>query len=406
MMQTRGTRPFGFVETYWDVLSTPVDRRLAVVSLLSKIPYSMFAVSSVLLLSPRYSYGAAGSAAGVMLVATAVTSPLRGRLVTGRSGRAVLLLCLVGHLLGVAGLVVGAAERLPFVVVLVAACAAGLFVPPVGILLRSHWTATDRRRGRPSGNAMESALMDATLITGPVLATWLSVSTRPEVPFVAIGVLTTVAVLLLAAPVSGGVPTATPLTSSVPWASRSLFAAFGALFLFAAALSAVEIALPIHAQQQGVTGYSGWFLASMSIGSIVGALLLGTSSTVASVKLPVLLAGFAAGACLLGLAMSVSPIAVLAACPIAGLAIGTTFARFYGGLGELTPAGADGVVQGWATSVTMVGFAVGSAAGAALAGAHGAPAFLFLSPVAGLAAIVLVTSARTTPTGTHPEGQR
>ncbi|HWO65750.1 MAG TPA: MFS transporter [Umezawaea sp.] len=406
MAQTRGTRPFGFVETYRDVLSTPVDRRLAVVSLLSKIPYSMFPVSSVLLLSPRYSYGAAGAAAGVMLVATAVTSPPRGRLVTGRSGRAVLLLCLLAYLTSVTGLVVGAAERLPFAVVLLAACAAGLSVPPAGILLRSHWTAADRRRGRPSGNAMESALMDATLITGPVLATWLSVSARPEAPFVAIGVLTAAAVLLLAVPVGGGAPTSTPPGSSVPWASRSLFAAFGALFLFAVALSAVEIALPVHAQQQGVAGYSGWFLASTSIGSIVGALVLGVSSTLASVDLPALLAGFAAGTCLLGLAMSVSPIAVLAACPIAGLAIGTTFARFYGRLGELTPTGADGVVQGWATSVTMVGFAVGSAAGAALAGAHGAPAFLFLSPVAGLAAIVLVPPARTAPTGTHPEGQR
>jgi MFS family permease len=398
MTETRGTRPSGFVETYRDVLSTPVDRRLAFVSLLSKIPYSMFPVSAVLLLSPRYSYGAAGAAAGVMLVASAVSSPLRGRLVSGRSGRTVLLLCLAGYLAGVTGLVVGASERLPLAVVLLSCCVAGLCAPPVGIVLRAHWTAADRRRGRPSGNAMESALMDVTLITGPVLATWLSVSLRPALPFVVVGVLTTAAVLLLSAPVGG---TSAPRHGG-PWASWPLIGVFGALFLFAAALSAVEIALPIHAQQHHITSYSGWFLASMSVGSIVGALVLGISPALAKMGLPTLLGGFAAGACLLGLAMPVSPIAVLAACPLAGLAIGTTFARFYGVLGDLTPTGADGVVQGWATGVTMTGFAVGSAAGAALAGAHGAPAFLFLSPVAGVAAVLLLSLARPT----HPEEQR
>ncbi|MFD9734840.1 MFS transporter [Umezawaea sp. NPDC059074] len=392
MTGTRGTRPFGFVDTYRDVLATPVDRRLALVSVLSKLSYGMFPVSAVLLLSQRYSYGAAGGAAGVMLLATAVSSPARGRLVTGRSGRAVLLLCLAGYLAGVTGLVAGASERLPFVVVLLSSFVAGLCAPPVGIVLRAHWTAADRRRGRPSGNALESALMDITLITGPVLATWLSVSLRPALPFVAVGVLMAAAVLLLSAPV--GVTSAVTPHRDGPWVSRPLLAVFGALFLFAAALSAVEIVLPIHAQQQHVTGYSGWFLASMSLGSIAGALVLGALPT--RVGLPPLLGGFAAGACLLGLAMPVSPIAVLAACPLAGLAIGSTFARFYGVLGEMTPAGADGSVQGWATGVTMTGFAVGNAAGAALAGAHGAPAFLFLSPVAGAAAVVLLSLAKTT----------
>lgn len=390
MTGTRGARAPGLVATYRDVLAMPVARRLALVSLLSKFPFGMFPVSTVLLLSPRYSYGSAGAAVGVAMLANAVSSPMRGRIGVRRSGRAALLLCLAGYLTGMAVLAAGASQRLPLVVILLSAAATGACLPPVGILLRAHWTAVDRDRGGHAANAMESALVDITLVTSPVLATYLGVTWSPVLPFVAIGGLMAVSVLLLSAMVVPTPPARAAEPASVRQRTGALSAVFGAQLLFCAGLSAVEVALPIFAQQQHVTSNSGWYLAGLSAGSIVGALLLGASTALAKTGLPTLLGAFAAGTCLLGLAMAVSPVAVLVACPLAGLAIGTTFSRFYGAIGELTPVGGDGRVQGWATSVTTIGFAIGDTAGAALAGAHGALAFLFLTPLAGVVASTFV----------------
>ena len=380
----------GFVATYREALSTRAARRLALVSLLSKIPYNAFPVTAVLLLSPRYSYGEAGTAVSVMLFANAVSSPLRGRLSTTRRARLVLTVCLLGYLVGVTGLAFAAVQRLPIAAVLVAAAVIGVFLPPVGIQLRVRWAAADRGRSRPTGNAIESALMDITLIGAPVLASWLSVVAVPGFPFVVIGVLMAVAVALLLPVVRDGLP---PPVAVGRW-NVALVLVFGAQFLYCAGLSAIEVTLPIYAQQQHAVAYSGWLLAGLSLGSIVGALVLGTSRALARAGTATLLGAFAVGACVLGVATTVSPVAVLVVSPVAGLAVGTAFTRFYTTIDAATPPGGEGAVQGWTASVTMVGFSAGTAVGAAVAGAHGATAALVVAPVAGAAAIVLTLGAR------------
>ncbi|WP_433558382.1 MFS transporter [Pseudonocardia xinjiangensis] len=395
------------VATYREVLSTAVDRRLAVVSLLSKIPFGMFSVSTVLLVSPSYSYGAAGGAVSVMLLANAVSSPLRGNLSRGRSGRAVLLLCLAGYVAGLGGIVLGTTEHLPLTLVLASAVLVGLFLPPISIQLRAHWTAADRARSRPSASAMESALVDFTLITAPALGSWLSVSVMPTVPFTVMGGLMVLSVLLLARAIEVDVPSAHAGHEPARPQSRrtGLFVVFSTLFLFCAALSAIEVALPIYAQQQHTAASSGWYLAGLSLGSIAGALLIGVSSTLAKVSMPMLLGVFASGACLVGLAMVVSSTAVLFACPVAGVAIGTTFSRFYSVIGAATPRGGEVRVQGWANSVTMTGFALGTVASAALAGARGAQALLFLAPAAGAVSAALAFVARRRATTDRHRGR-
>lgn len=383
------TAATGSIATYREVLAAPGARRLAVASLVSKFPISMFPVSGVLLMSPRYSYAEAGTAVGAMLLANAVSSPLRGRLAATGSGR-VLRRCLAGYLAGLAGLVLAAAGRLPFGWVVLSVVTIGLCFPPVSILLRTHWTSVDRARGRSSANALESALMDVTLITGPVLATWLSTSLSPLLPFALIGALMAGAVVLLLT--LHREPTERPGPPTGHWRaplrSRPLRAVFGAQFLFCAALSATEVMLPVYAQQQHVASHSGWYLAGLSVGSIVGALGLGAHDALARTELPGLLAVFVSGCVLLGLAMEVAPAAVLLVCPLTGLAVGSTFARLFTAIGALTPPGCDSETQGWANSMTTVGFAAGASAGASLAGAYGAGAFLLLSPVAGGTAVL------------------
>ncbi|MEW2545135.1 MFS transporter [Streptomyces sp. NPDC047002] len=385
----------GLLATYRDVLAAPGATRLAAASILSKWPISMFPVSVMLLVSPGYSYAGAGAVVAAMLVANAASSPLRGRQAARRGARAVLRTCLAGYLAGLAGIAVAAACSAPLPLVLAAAVLMGAFFPPASILLRSHWTAVDRGGRRSSANALESALMDLSLITGPILASWLSTSLSPVLPLVVIGALMTLAVLLLSAlpdrrPAS---PQATDRSRPAPGAPLVLLLC--AQFLFCAALAATEVSLTVYAQRQHAAAYSGWLLAGLSVGSIVGALVLGRLPGARATALPVLLVLLAAGTGGVGAALYLPPAAVAAVCVPAGLAIGSVFARFFTVLGAATPPGADHEVQGWANSMTTIGFAAGSFGGAALGDALGTPALLLATPTAALLAAYLTTRART-----------
>ncbi|MFI7347270.1 MFS transporter [Streptomyces sp. NPDC049936] len=365
---------------------------------MSKWPISMFPISVLLLAPPRYSYTEAGAVVAVMLLANAVSGPTRGRQATRRGPGPVLRVCLVGYLVGITGIGLCATlgEPLPFL--LASALLMGAFFPPASILLRSHWTAVDRDLGHlTSANALESALMDLSLITGPVLAGWLSTSFAAVLPLAVIGALMALAVVLLTA-----LPDRTDHATSVsPVPERAagilrapLVMLFAAQFLFCAALAATEVSLPIYAQQRFQASASGWFLAALSTGSMVGALALGLLRGSRLTRLPALLVFLAAGTCGVGAAMSLRPLVVALACVPAGLVVGSIFARFFSVVGTVTPPGTDHEVQGWANSMTTVGFAGGSFGGTALAEAFGMTALLLCAPVLALVAAALSAPAQ------------
>jgi MFS family permease len=382
----------GLLATYLDLLSVPGARQLALTSLVSKLSISMLPISALLLLSSRYSYAEAGLSAGVLQLANAVSSPVRGRLAARYPVRVLLPLCLAGCLAGLTGLLLTASATAAFGYVLLCGTVMGLCFPPISMLLRTYWTALDRTRARPSANALESALMDVTLITGPVLAAWLSTSVGPVPAFAAVGVLMAAGVVLLLT-VKDAQNLLRAGGGTGHWArplrSRALLCVFAAQFLFCAALAATEVALPVSAQQNHAAAFSGWYLAGMSVGSIVGALALGAVPALGRAGLPGLLGAFAAGLWLLAAVMGSGPWVLLLACPVTGIAVGSTFATLYTRIGTLTPPGSDNETQGWANAMTAVGFACGASVGGVVAGANGASAALVTAGATALAAALL-----------------
>lgn len=388
----------GPLAAYRDVLAVPGAKRLATASLVAKWPISMFPVSVLLLVPPRYSYGQAGAVVAAVLLANAISSPIRGRQAARHGAHRVLRICLAGYVTGIAGIGALAAFTAPLPFVLAAALLMGSFFPPAGILLRSHWTVVDRERGRASANALESALMDLSLITGPVLAGWLSTSFAPVLPLALNAVLMTLAVVLLTKlPDRAAAPPVPAEGRHRSVLNAPLYRLFGAQFLFCAALAATEVSLPVYAQQQHAASASGWFLAGLSAGSIIGTLALGRLRSARATRLPTLLVLLAAGTSGIGAAMLLGPFAVALVCIPAGLAIGSVFASYFTVLGSVTPPGTDHEVQGWANSMNTVGFATGSFGGAALAEAFGASALLLSAPAAAVAASAL--AARSSRTG-------
>ncbi|MFK0023283.1 hypothetical protein [Streptomyces sp. NPDC090798] len=156
----------------------------------------MFSIAVLLFASPKYSASGAALGAGTMLLASAISGPLRGRLVVrGRRGP-VLGCCLAGHLAGMTGLVLAVSAHMPIVFFLGAATVAGLCFPPVGALFLAYWNeAAPTAASRVSANSLESALIDFTLVTGPLVATLLSTACSRFCVFVLSGIDMAVVVL-------------------------------------------------------------------------------------------------------------------------------------------------------------------------------------------------------------------
>ncbi len=129
-----------------------------------------------------------------------------------------------------------------------------------------------------------------------------------------------------------------------------------------AALSATEVALTGYVRYHHALWAAGPLLAEVSLGSVLGSLLLGARATPA--RLPRLLAGYAGGLALLTAAGLDAPLLAVAA-PLAGLCLGATLATLFGRAADAAPPGGGTETQAWINSI-MNG---GAAAGAALAGA-------------------------------------
>ena len=132
------------------------------------------------------------------------------------------------------------------------------------------------------------------------------------------------------------------------------------VLLVDAALSATEVAVTGYVRHHHALWASGPLLAEVSIGCILGSLLLGPRSR----SLPAMTAGFAGGLALLTAAGLDAPLLAVAA-PLAGLFLGPVLATLFGAAAAAAPSGSGTETQAWLNSI-MNG---GAAAGAAIAGA-------------------------------------
>ncbi|MFF4053771.1 MFS transporter [Streptomyces chartreusis] len=368
-------------------------------SLLSKFPAAMFSIAVLMLASPEYSASRAALGTGTMLCTSAISGPLRGRLVDRHRRGAVLGFCLAGYLTGMTGLVLAVSVHLPFAAFLVAASVTGLCFPPVGAMFLTYWnTAAPTPASRASANSLESALIDLALVTGPLVATLLSTVFSPVWVFALSGVEMVVVVVLFGSRDRGSTGSTTRRSADtrrqrIP---ARLYWILMALLFFCCALGSLEIALPIQAQVNGKEAWSGLYLAGLSVGSIAGAMAFGIlpSAFRRRVTTPWLLASFLAGTVVVAIAMAWSPLAALTVCPLAGISTGATFSAMFGAVGASAPTERANEVQSWATSIVPAGFAIGTSAGASLVSVLGPPAFVVVAAPAIITAIACSWTGR------------
>ncbi|MGW7069853.1 MFS transporter [Streptomyces sp. NPDC054855] len=397
--------PRRFLAGYRDLLDVPGFRRLAVIGMTSKLPPSMVGLGLLLLIGRNHSYGTAGLAVSALAVGQGVTAPLRGRLIDRHAPRRVLPWLLAAYLTAVLLLIVVARGGGSVVAILALATAMGASAPPVAVMMRSVWhlSTGGSQDSSPGGGllatamALDSSMTGAALVTGPVLASWLSLSISPVAPFAVVVLLTAASVgLLINSPGPPSRPTR-PGRRLVPLTSAPLRRLLAADALFVMAVTAVDVVLPIYAREHHAAGLTGLYLGALSVGSVLGSLVLGAAPRLLShgSKVSVLLCVFAAGTGGLALTTGVSPLAVLLLCPLAGLMIGCTFAALRTIGGDLAPEGRVTETMSWLSTSDMVGGAVGAAAFAHIAADQGSRTALLLIPGVALLAAAISRNTRT-----------
>ncbi|MEU7594175.1 MFS transporter [Streptomyces sp. NPDC039022] len=393
-----GRAPRRVLSSYRDLMAVPGFWRNALVGSISKLPPSMVALSLLLLVGRDYSYGTAGLMVSGSAIGQGVTAPLRGRLIDRYAPRPVLLGCLTAHLTVTALLLFMVRNGGPAPVILITAVGLGATAPPVAVMMRAVWCSAGEGATLTTAMALDSSMMGAALITGPVLAGWLSLSVSPVAPFFVTATLTALSVLLLV-----DAPPAPRSAAGArghwlgPLASRPLRRLLAASGLFVTAVTAVDVLLPLYAKEHDAGAYTGLYLGALSVGSVVGSFGLGAVPDLLArgPKAFVLLIVFVLGTGVLCLGTRLSPEMVLLLCPVAGLAIGSTFGTLRTIGGELAPPGRMTETMSWLSSLDLAGGAVGAAVFAQFAAARGSGTALLVVPAVALLAAVFGWGART-----------
>ena len=388
---------------YRALFAEPALRRLALADVCARLPQGMITITLLLVAAQHASMTVAGLAVAGYTLGQAVTAPLRGRLADRRGLIPVAACCGIGYALALLGLLASTLSRGPAAMVIGTAALAGLLNPPLSPGMRSLWAAHAGVRLKQTAFALDAAVFDLAYITGPVVASVLATGIAPAAALGVMLALTGAAVVAIGRQASRPERPSRPerlerrdqpdqprRSRLGPLRSAALRELLVTAALTNAALSATEIALTAYVRHHHALWAAGPLLAEVSIGSILGSLLLGARGSGpgadhACWRLPRLLAGYTGGLALLTAAGLYPPLLAFAA-PLAGLCLGPTLATLFGAAASAAPRDGGTETQAWINSI-MNG---GAAGGAPLAGFSAGQPVLALALAAATAAAAAV----------------
>jgi MFS family permease len=369
-------------------------------SLLGRLP--MGAVGLVFILRTEQltgSYAAGGLAAGVYALALGVTAPMLGRVIDRRGQTAVLL----------GGAIVQAAALVAFALlpdgtgsgpILALAVLAGAAQPPLGSSLRTLWSELHDPAVRHTVFAMDSAVLEAVYIAGPVMIV-AGIGGTVSIPAAALvcavfGLTGTLAFALTRSSRAWRPPAARAAGRAGALGATGIRTLLGALCLVGASIATVEVAVPALCERAGADGATGLVLGVWGLGSLIGGVIAGRRAAAkdAGVRFAWLLAALALGTLPLALASDVAGLAALIF--VAGIAIAPSLAAAQGLAGLLAPAGTVTEAYTWLGTGISAGIALGGAAGGAIVESAGPSTAFVVAAVAVAGAAAVAAAGRST----------
>ncbi|GAA1948601.1 MFS transporter [Microbacterium aquimaris] len=381
---------------------------------LGRLPLSMMPLAILTLATASTgSIALAGVAAAAAALGEAVGAPASGALTDRFGQRPVLLTGVVLNVVFAVTFVATIAEA-PDALIIALAGATGLSLPQVGPLSRVRWMAM-RHDDLSAAFAFEGVTDEVVYIFGPALVGILAVTISPEVALLAAAGLIAVFVTQFAlhpsarltAPRGTASEQDAPAEAPVPLsvAARRVIGALvlGGMLAMGTFFGASQAGLTSFALANGLGDSGSLLYAVMAIGS--------AAATVAMVAVPDRI-GFATRWVLAGIGMALGAVGLMLApnvgvllvwAVLAGAFQGPALLTIYSVAGSIAQPGRAGILMTLTGSGVVLGVAVGTSLGGALAANGGSTAAFSLVVTA---AAVLATLGVGVGVLTHPRTTR
>lgn len=269
-----------FTRKYVEFVRQPDVGRLLLVALFARMPIGMVGFAMLMFLRDSLGdFARAGTAVGVNFVAMALAAPVQGRLIDRRGPRKVLYTTGTVQPIALAGVLLSAHYRLPFLVVVAFAALAGAFASPITTLTRTMWrTMFEREDDRRTAFSLDAVMIEMNFMAGPAIIAAILAGVGATAAFaIAIGVV----VVSLAIFVSSS---ALRHFRQVPGAERHLLGplteprlliVFTATFGLTLCFGLLEVGYPAYGTALGAPALGGLLLSINSMGSAVGGAIYG-----------------------------------------------------------------------------------------------------------------------------------
>jgi MFS family permease len=354
---------------YRELLRIPGLPSLMAAAFIGRLPFGMSVLSLILLLRHHdFDYAAVGIVTAAAGFSVGVSAPVVGRIVdrVGQTTPLVTMAALTG-LTGVV-LVAAVAAGASVAVATVLAFLAGASVPPLSASLRTLIPSLVGQERVDTAFALDALMLEMVFIVGPLLAATLAAAISPEVGYLTAVALQAIGALWLAArPESRRwrpAPRAPGVAHTGALATPGIRTMVVSLGLTAVALGVLEIAVAAFAEEHATRDDAGWLFALWSVGSFAGGLWYGGHRWrwPPHMRFLAVTGVLVAGLAPVPLADSMAVFGALLI--LAGLGLAPSTASAYSLIGALAPDGATTEAYSW----QIVGYVMGSAAGAWLAG--------------------------------------
>ena len=384
---------------YRRFLSAPGVPRLFSSMLVGRLPAGMLSLAIVLRITQDGgSYRLAGAVTAAYAIGISLTSPVLSRLIDRHGQTVVLVPCAVATLAAAVLLAALPADSVPLLLMLAGAML-GATLPPLASSSRTMWPAViDDPLALESAYAADATFQELIFILGPLLVVAVNAIAGTAAAIVCAGVIGCIGTLVFAtsrvsrswrSPIHIG-PRNRALSSP---GVRILVVT---MFALIAGFAAVEVALIAAARAAGTSGASGVLLAVWSLGSMLAGFVYGSRSWpgTAPARVVVLLAATAVLVVLLAPQHNLIVIGAIVALSGAGGA--PALAAIYRTAQYVALPGVVTESYAWLSVGTLLGTAVGAAAGGNVITAHGPGAGFALAAGAIAAAGLTVGLGRRT----------
>lgn len=350
------------MSTYLALLRMPGVIRLIASATPGRLAYNMIGLATFFYVHEvTGSLTVAGLATGAETLASSVTAGFRGQLID-RFGQTRPLSVFVPS--WVAALTALATQE-SRVGILMMSAVVGVSSPPINLSARPLWRAAVGAENLRTAYALDTTMMNAATITGPLVATSLALSLSP-----AVALWTTATCMLIGGVAMMSMPLSRrwvpePAVPGAPGLLRNrpyrLLAVEGVIFGIGWGL--LEITVPAMSTQVGKPGWSAPLLATFAATAVIGGIAVGGGRFTATPLRGFRVAQAYVALAALPLAASSPGLSMGVLLALLGLSAGFAQVYHWEVVEAVRPLGSATAAQAWLWTMEGSAIAIGSAAG-------------------------------------------